>query len=193
LSFLRDINANAQATDQELVSQYKQGGDLRILAELYQRYMDLLYAVCLKYMKDPETARDAVMSIFEELITKLKKHEVTHFKGWLYTVARNYCLMQLRSEKHMPVSSGVEFMQLTDNLHLDSMFDKEENLNQLTKCIDLLSPDQKQTVQLFYMEEKSYKEIAGITNTDWNKIRSLVQNARRNLKICMEKNGFPEK
>jgi RNA polymerase sigma factor (sigma-70 family) len=189
LLFLKDIR-DSQKADQELVSQYKRDGDIRILGELYQRYMDLIYAVCLKYLKEPAGAQDAVMGIFEDLVNKLRKHEVTYFKGWLYTVAKNYCLMQLRSQKQMPVSYVPEFMQLTENPHLETVFEKELNLNQLTKCIDGLSPDQKQTVQLFYLEQKSYKEIAGITRMDWNKVRSLVQNGRRNLKICMDKNGI---
>jgi RNA polymerase sigma factor (sigma-70 family) len=175
-------------TDQELVRLYKQDGDIRVLAELYQRYMELLYAVCLKYLKEREAAKDAVMAIFEELIPKLLKHDVVHFSGWLYMVAKNYCLMQLRSQKQMHIVQDTEIMQLTENLHLNGVFDKEENLNQLSKCIDALSPDQKQTVQLFYLQEKCYKEIAVITDTDWNKVRSLIQNARRNLKNCMEKN-----
>ncbi len=189
LSFLKNIN-NSAATDQELVQLYKKEGDIRILAELYQRYMDLLYAVCLKYLKDPEKAKDAVMAIFEELISKLLKHEVDYFRGWLHMVAKNHCLMYLRSQKHMILVNDPDIMQLTENLHLNGVFEKEEYLNQLAKCIDSLSPDQNQTVQLFYLQEKCYKEIAGITNTDWNKVRSLIQNARRNLKICMEKNGL---
>ena len=94
MSFPRNI-ANAQATDQELVNQYKKDGDIRILGELYQRYMDLIYAVCLKYLKEPAEAQDAVMGIFEELVTKLRKHEVNYFKGLLYTVAKNHCLIKL--------------------------------------------------------------------------------------------------
>jgi RNA polymerase sigma factor (sigma-70 family) len=187
LSFLKNLK-NSTATDQELVRLYKQDGDIRVLAELYQRYMELLYAVCIKYLKEQEAAKDAVMAIFEELVPKLLKHEVVHFRGWLYMVAKNFCLMQLRSQKQMHIVQDTEIMQLTENLHLNGVFDKEENLNQLSKCIDALSPDQKQTVQLFYLQEKCYKEIAVITDTDWNKVRSLIQNARRNLINCMEKN-----
>jgi len=191
LPFLKNIKY-PEATDLELVQRYKQDGDIRILAELYQRYMDLLYAVCLKYLKDPESAKDAVMGIFEELVTKLLKHEVNNFKGWVYMVAKNFCLMQLRNKKQMPMGQLPEFMQMNENLHLNEVFEKEEHLNQLVKCMDTLSPDQKQTVQLFYIQEKSYKEIAGMTNTDWSKVRSLIQNARRNLKNCMEKNILPD-
>lgn len=188
---LKDLN-NSTATDQELVQLYKQDGDIRVLAALYQRYMDLIYAVCLKYLKDQEAAKDAVMAVFEELVSKLFKHEVVHFKGWLYMVAKNFCLMQLRSQKQMHMIQDQDIMQLTENLHPNGVLEKEEQLNQLTKCIDSLSPDQKLTVQLFYLQEKCYKEIAVITDSDWNKVRSLIQNARRNLKNCMEKNIIPD-
>ncbi len=187
MSFLNDLK-NSSATDLELVQLYKQDGDIRVLAELYQRYMDLIYAVCLKYLKEQEAAKDAVMAIFEELVPKLLKHEVVHFKGWLYMVAKNFCLMQLRSQKQMVMFHDQDIMQLTENLHLNGVFEKEEQLNQLQKCIDTLSTDQKLSVELFYLQDKCYKEIAVITDSDWNKVRSLIQNARRNLKICMEKN-----
>ena len=87
--------------------------------------------------------------------------------------------MQLRNQKQMPLVQYPEFMQMNENLHLNEVFEKEKHLNQLVKCMDTLSPDQKQSVQLFYMQEKSYKEIAGMTNTEWSKVRSLIQNARR--------------
>lgn len=188
MSFLKNMD-NQAATDQELVLLYKKDGDIRILAELYQRYMDLLYAVCLKYLKNPEEAKDAVMSIFEELVSKLARHEVSHFSGWVYMVAKNHCLMQLRAGKRLKLVNDPDIMQLAENPHLNGAFEKEAHLNQLTKCIDRLSPEQKQTVQLFYLQEKSYREIANITQSEWNTVRSLVQNARRNLKICMEKNS----
>jgi len=191
LPFLKDIKY-PEATDLELIQLYKQEGNIRVVAELYQRYMDLIYAVCLKYLKEPESAKDAVMEIFEELVTKLLKHDVSYFKGWIYMVARNFCLMQLRSQKQMPLVQMPEFMQTSENLHLNEVFEKEEHLSQLVKCMDTLSPDQKHTVQLFYIQEKSYKEIAGMTNTEWGKVRSLIQNARRNLKNCMEKNILPD-
>ncbi len=187
MSFLKSIHTSS-LPDIDLVTSYRQTGDISTLSELYQRYMEQIYAVCLKYLKDPETAKDAVMAIFEELIVKVKKHEINYFKSWVYMVAKNHCLMLLRSQKQMPLESNADFMQLADNLHPDGVFEKEENLNQLTKCIDALSSDQKQSIELFYLQEKSYKEIAGLTNSDWNKVRSLIQNARRNLKNCMESN-----
>ena len=90
LSFLKNISQTS-LTDKELLVQYKNSDDLAVLGDLYQRYMDLVYGVCLKYMKDSEKAKDCVMVIFEELVTKLKKHEVDNFKSWLYQLAKNHC------------------------------------------------------------------------------------------------------
>ncbi|NCU05999.1 MAG: sigma-70 family RNA polymerase sigma factor, partial [Chitinophagaceae bacterium] len=105
-------------SDTELVELYRGNGDLTILSSLYQRYMDLVYGICLKYLKDAETAKDAVINIYEELISKLKQHEVSNFKSWLYTLSRNHCLMQLRKEKgQQTVEMTESFMQNGEMMH----------------------------------------------------------------------------
>jgi RNA polymerase sigma factor (sigma-70 family) len=170
-----------------LIRVYKQSGNPVLLGELYQQYMDLVYGVCLKYLEDQEAAKDAVMAIFEELALKLHRHQVDNFKAWLYTVAKNHCLMQLRSAKRLKTHAlDPDRMQFTEDVHLDIVFEKEAHLNQLSDCMETLPPDQKKAVDLFYLQEKCYKEIAVETSLDWNKVRSLIQNGRRNLKICME-------
>lgn len=161
---------------------------MQVLAQLYQRYMDLVYGVCLKYLKETETSRDAVMEIFEELVVKLKKHEVDNFKGWLHTVTKNYCLMQLRTPRNLKTKElNTDLMQSGEMLHLeDGIMEKEATFNRLQHCLGTLSPEQKQSVELFYLQNKCYNEIADITGYDWNKVRSFIQNGRRNLKLCME-------
>ena len=85
--------------------QYKKSGDLNVLGELYKPYMPLVYGVALKYLKDEERSKDAVIQIFEELIDKVKTNEISYFKSWLYVVCRNHCLMILRKEqKHITIS-----------------------------------------------------------------------------------------
>jgi RNA polymerase sigma-70 factor (ECF subfamily) len=187
VSFLKNIH-NTSLTDKELVVHYKQSGDLAILGELYQRYMDLVYGVCLKYFKEPETAKDSVMQIFEELVLKLKKHEVDNFKGWLHQVAKNYCLMQLRTPKNLKtVEMKIELVQSEESVHLNGALEKEENFKKLEYCLGELTNEQRQAIKLFYLDGKCYNEIVEITGQEWNQVRSLIQNGRRNLKICMEK------
>ncbi len=176
------------ASDKELVDEYRAHGDLQVLGHLYQRYMELVYGVCLKYLADTDASKDAVMQIFEELVDKLRKHEVDNFKSWLHTVARNHCLMQLRSAKNRKkVAISPDLMQNEDELHLNGELEKESELKKLERCLQTLSAEQKQTVELFYLQQKCYNEIVEMTGLEWNKVRSLIQNGRRNLKICMDK------
>jgi RNA polymerase sigma factor (sigma-70 family) len=189
MAFLRKISDN-QLTDRELIALYKESGDMSLLGELYQRYMELVYGVCLKYFKEPETAKDAVIHIFEELVAKLKKHEVENFKGWLHQVAKNHCLMQLRTPKNLKtVEFRAEFVQNEENVHLNGVLEKEENLQKLEYCLSTLTSDQQEVIRLFYLQGKCYNEIVEITGRDWNYVRSCIQNGRRNLKICMENSG----
>ena len=187
MAFLKNISSTNQS-DTELVLLYRESGELKVLGELYQRYMELVYGVCLKYLKDPELAQDAVMQIFEELVIKLKKHEVDNFRGWLHQVSKNYCLMQLRTPKNLKtVALPPLLMQNEEDVHLNGVMEKEENFQKLEKCIASLPDEQRTMIKLFYLEGKCYNEIVEITGLEWNHVRSSIQNGRRNLKLCMEK------
>lgn len=192
MAFLKNI-PNNELPDKELVNLFRTSGNMEVLAVLFQRYMELLYGVCLKYLKQPEASKDAVMQIFEELVQKLPRHEVDNFKSWLYTLAKNYCLMQLRTPKNLKTTEfKPESMQLEEDVHLNGVMLKEENLQKMERCLQTLSNEQKVAVELFYLQNKCYKEIAEATGIEWNKVRSFIQNGRRNLKICMEKSEIPD-
>jgi RNA polymerase sigma factor (sigma-70 family) len=179
-------------SDEELVVLYKKSESLDIVGELYNRYTALVYGVCLKYLKDREESRDAVMQIFEKLMVSLKEHEINIFKPWLYVTARNHCLMQLRSKKGKNFEEISPFLMETGtNVHQEQGPEIESDLSKLEHCIDELGNEQKQCVKLFYIEQKCYKEITESTGFDLNKVKSHIQNGKRNLKICMERNGRP--
>jgi RNA polymerase sigma-70 factor (ECF subfamily) len=186
LAFLRNISP-ASDTDADLVARYQQTENLAVLGTLYSRYMDLIYGICLKYLKNSDDAQDAVMGIFEELVAKLKKHEVQHFKSWLYTVAKNHCLMKLRQDKKVPLTKiQEEFMQSEENGHLEEVLTREENFRQLESCLEQLTPDQRRVIEMFYLQRKCYNDISAETSIEWKAVRSFIQNGRRNLKICIE-------
>lgn len=195
-----DTRTLASEPDENLLATFKASGDLDQLAALYKRYMGLVYAVCLKYLKSQPASEDAVMDIFEQLVDKVKLHEITHFKPWLAAVARNHCLMQLRKKSSQPVRSfDQEFMYSGEELHPtgnDFLVDasvptaaeeKEFALTNMEKCLETLTQQQKASVELFYLQQKCYREVADITGYPIDKVRSYIQNGRRNLKICMEK------
>lgn len=189
MAILKSIQTSP-LSDTQLVAEYRQHQQQETLAQLFLRYNDLVYGTCIKYLGDQEAAKDAVMNIYHELLEKLKQHEVENFKSWLYVVTKNHCLMQLRKNKKLALTEfDSEIVQSEDFSHLESVFEKERQLDKLGSCMQKLNEEQRETVRLFYLENKCYNEIADITGFDWNKVRSLVQNGRRNLKICMETNG----
>jgi len=164
--------------------------------------MGLVFAICLKYFKSQPASEDAVMDIFEQLVEKAKHHDIEHFKPWLGTVARNHCLMQLRKKSAIDgaaLSLDEEFMQSGDIVHPNGSGlnashlggneaeEKEFTLTSMERCLDTLVAQQKTCVSLFYLEQKCYKEVAELTGFAIDKVRSYIQNGRRNLKICMEK------
>lgn len=176
--------------DNELVEHYKRSGDTALIGVLYNRYMTLVYGVCLKYLKDRDESKDAVMQIFEKLIVSLKEHQITHFKSWLYTTAKNHCLMTLRARKGRNFQEfSADIMENGVSVHPENEPEMESNLVKLEKCIEHLAAEQKHCVTLFYLQHKCYKEIGEITGFDDNKVKSYIQNGKRNLKLCIERNG----
>ena len=185
---VRHIGETGPDSDEELLRQFQSTGDQQRLAILYLRYTELVYGTAMKYLKEPEAAKDTVMNIYQELVAKLPHHKVEHFRGWLHTVAKNHCLMLLRKQKKtLTVELQPNIMQSEDFSHLDDVLDKEKELQKLEACIEALQKEQQQTIRLFYLDGKCYNEIMETTGFDWNKVRSLVQNGRRNLKNCMDK------
>lgn len=184
------IPVHNSLSDSELLDRYKHKEDEEALASLYLRYSDLLYGVCLKYLQEPEDAKDAVMNIYQELREKLLRHEVQQFKSWVYVLAKNHCLMLLRAaKKQVTVPLDTQVVQSGEFSHLESIIEKEDTFKKLEKCIEALPGEQEQAIRLFYYDSKCYNEIAESTGMEWNKIRSLIQNGRRNLKNCMDKNA----
>ena len=175
--------------DNELIELYRRSQDTSLVGVLYNRYMTLVYGVCLKYLKDRDESKDAVMQIFEKLMDSLKEHEIAHFKSWLYVTAKNHCLMAIRSKKGRNFEEfSADIMENGGLPHPEEEPEMESNLVKLEKCIEHLATEQKHCVKLFYLQHKCYKEIVQITGFDDNKVKSYIQNGKRNLKLCMEKN-----
>ena len=179
-----------EKSDKELLLQFQKSVNLDVLGELFSRYMHLVYGVSLKYFKDRDEAQDAVMNIFEKLVADLPKHEVQNFKSWLYVLTKNHCLMEIRSKKSSDrrlegLKIEQEFMESEYNMH---PIDREEEFisDALKECIEKLKSEQKQCIELFYYKKLCYQEVAEKLNMEEKKVKSYLQNGKRNLKICLE-------
>lgn len=190
---LNKINSRfASQPDEELLSRFRSSGETDAFGELYRRYAHLVLGVCLKYLKNTENAHDATMQIFEKLAVDLKITKVENFKSWLYTVAKNHCLMEIRKDasmhRHLDAIreySDQNFVEIWEDLHLNGV-DDQKRLEALHQALTQLNHEQRTCVQLIYLENKSYKEIADITGMDINHVKSHIQNGKRNLKMLLE-------
>ncbi len=171
--------------EKELILKYKDDADQAIIGELYTRFNRLVYGSCLKYLRDSGRAQDAVNDIFVQITKKLKTHNVEYFKSWLYTVTRNHCIEILRKDKrHRDKKTTSELMYTEAVFHPDDVEDVEI-VKILTECIKALPDNQQQCIKLFYYDKTSYENIAKTLDLNWNKVRSFIQNGRRNLKNCI--------
>ena len=185
MHIFKGISANS--TDQELIKKYKNTLDLDYVAELYNRYLHLIFSVSLKYLKVREDAEDISIKIFEVLQEKLPEQEIGNFGGWLQTVTKNQCLMHLRtvSRKQLKEDEYANFMESENTVHHNNEVDIEADLRKLEECIKALVKEQKRCIELFYKQEKCYKEVANLTGYHLKKVKSYLQNGKRNLEICM--------
>jgi RNA polymerase sigma-70 factor (ECF subfamily) len=178
-------------SDKELIAEYKKTADKIFVGILYKRYSHLVFGLCMKYLKDEDEAHDAVTNIFTKLFDDLQKHSIEYFKSWLYTFSKNYCLMQLRSAQSK-LRKGLEyeydvkmFVEKSEEMHQNAN-KREEEYIALEKAMAGLNEEQRICVELFYMKDKSYNEIAEITGYSLNSVKSYIQNGKRNLKIKLE-------
>ena len=193
-------NKKVNKSDEELLAEFKSEGDLEVLGVLYSRYVHLIYGVCLKYLKDREEAKDGVIQIFEKLIIEIPKHNIEKFHSWLHVVTKNYCLMQLRSDKLEKekfsewINDPTVFMENVTDLHpLDEDEYSKSIERDLEDCIERLKEEQRLCIRLFYFENRCYNEISGNLGLDEKKVKSHLQNGKRNLKICLEEKNVRKK
>ena len=176
-------------SDETLIQRYRETEDPTFVGELFERYSDMVFLVCMKYLKNEAESEDAAMQIFEKLLTDLSKYDVRAFKYWLHTVIKNHCLAYLDKQKRHRQKADVyqELVQADmengQEMYLDSDVNgKEIQLQHLEQAITLLGDEQRKCVELFYLHKNSYQEVSEKTGYTLKQVKSYIQNGKRNLK-----------
>lgn len=181
-------NAPSDWSDDELLARYRFDGNPEQLAALYMRYTERVYGVALRYLGNRADAEDAVMQLFEELLSKVRRHEIRCFRTWLHTVVRNHCLMQLRQAGKMPPAELPH--DLGDRDDLLELLCRDEERGQLSAalsaCLERLPEPQRRSIRLFFFDDRSYADIAAATSWQLKSVKSYIQNGKRNLRRCLE-------
>jgi RNA polymerase sigma-70 factor (ECF subfamily) len=178
-------------SDATLLDLYKKDKDTKWIGYLFERYTLLVFGVCMKYLKQVNDAKDATQQVFEKAFVEVNKYEVTYFKSWMYSIARNHCLMQLRGKGLQTVFMETLPEELGENFNTQESFDAKENLHEqqienLGDAIAHLNQEQQLCIDLFYLQKLSYKEIEEKTGYSFQQLKSHIQNGKRNLRIYLE-------
>lgn len=176
----------AHISDQQLLENFHRDKDNQWLGILLQRYTILLFGVGMKYLNNADDARDLVQVVFLKAITELQKYKVDNFKPWIYQVAKTTCLMKLRKKNGRTTELKEEQTIFVGTDYFESL-EMEQKMQLMDESIHDLNEEQKQCVTLFYLEKKSYSEIAEATGYPITKVKSSLQNGRRNLRIAINK------
>ncbi|MBK8805206.1 MAG: sigma-70 family RNA polymerase sigma factor [Bacteroidales bacterium] len=174
-------------SDIELVSLFQKTGDNALVAQLFKRYSRFTISVCMKYLKDKDMSYDAAMFVFEKILLEMKKYEIKNFKSWLHVVTKNHCLKLLQSKNYKNEIKIENDMEIYADLDHDNTNLQIETDNHIYGAIEKLKPEQKICIELFFIEEKTYKEIQELTGMEYNDVKSNIQNGKRNLKLMLEK------
>lgn len=176
----------SQLTDEQLIEQIKSSGDRDGFRFIYERYSHVILGWCMRYLKQQAASEDATMDIMEQLIKNIDRYNISNFKNWLFLLTRNHCFQKLRGkttvlmEDLSQIDDG--FMESDGEEHL-----KTERIEEaLHEEIENLNQEQKECIVLFYLKKKSYKEIVDLTGYEMSKVKSHIQNGKRNLRLSLE-------
>lgn len=185
-----------QLSDNALITGYQETGQQVYISLLYRRYEHLVYGSCLKYLKNSHDIEDMVGEVFEKVMLKLRTTNVKSFADWVFIITRNACLSKLRKKKIEYSSSdnwdeierkSDEFMENEGLARLMNSEPSNRRISLVKDALAELSEEQRHCVQLFFFDSQSYREIEATTGYPLKKVKSLLQNGKRNLRIILSK------
>jgi RNA polymerase sigma-70 factor (ECF subfamily) len=170
-------------SDQQLVEQAK-CGNRDALAEIYARHKDGVYNYCLRFIKDKDSAKDAVHETFLRMYSGLEGiRNGMVLRVWLLSIARNFALNSLRKNR---VTDPLEDEPVSeDDSPFEAVLQKEQSQT-VKSLIDSLQPSLREVIVLREYEELSYREIAMVTGLSEENVKVRIYRARKAIAAGMK-------
>lgn len=175
-----------ERTDEYLLQMYRKTGASIYFEELYDRYIPLVYGVCLKYLENIEQAQNATIRIFEDLLLKIQSLDIVSFGSWLNSVTKKHCIDVLKSQK---TESLVDLDESVEQINISlTEYEANENYESAVEhCKTELEEKERTILESFCFENMSYADISKSLNMDVKDVKSQVINIQRNFKSCIQK------
>jgi RNA polymerase sigma-70 factor (ECF subfamily) len=165
--------------DAEVCRFLEEGRSDRAFECLVARYRTKVYRLALSYVRSPADAEDLAQEAFVRLWRALPHYDGrASFSTWLYVIARNACLSELRRRGVRPTTALDDVAEpaaaAPEGTGADARMDCEA-------LVETLPEPQRQVVRLFYLEDRSYEQVAEMLGMPLNTVRSHLHRARRRL------------
>lgn len=172
-------------TDEELIDQYLKG-DEKSLESLIERYIRPIYNFAYRYVGNVPDAEDITQKVFIKLWRNAKKFDrKRNFKTWIFSIAKNASIDQLKKKKEVPFSdfdsdsgSNVIIDTVADLTPLPSeLYEKTDNVRKIQQLLEKLSPKYRLVLFLRYNDHFTFREIAESLNEPLHTIKSRHRRA----------------
>ena len=183
---LSDMNDKFKYSDEKLILRFQEG-DINAYNELVKRYKDRLLNFVLRYFNNVEQAEDVVQDTLIKLYTHASYYKnVAKFSTWIFTIAKNNALTELRKNKRKKTNSlWTDDGQVIDinskEESLDTKVQNEIAIDQLNKFLDEIPENFRMAVVLRDFQELSYEEISKILEIPIGTIKSRINRGRIQL------------
>jgi len=166
------------SSEQELIEELQRGNQ-RAFAAVYQEFGEGVFAYCLKILADRQLAEDVV----QETFLKVQQHAQSvqrneSFRSWIFRIARNEALMQLRKRRLDGQLNGASvWNEETPHEQLVAL----EHAEIVNRLLDSLKREYREVLVLLVYEQMSYAEIAAITGATESSVKSRIFRARKEM------------
>jgi RNA polymerase sigma-70 factor (ECF subfamily) len=177
-------------SDEELVRRYAELREPEPLYHLFDRYGHIVYGMCLKY-SDASTAQRKTEEIFTQLTEVFFNGHISHFKPWLYNYVHEYLTPASKDVKNKNGKDPKP--EFTDEVDFTPVYASMPDLfeDAISTAMGKLSKDEKKCIELFYMNDKTYDEIAQETGYKIPQVRQILHSGYETLKSDLKPSFLP--
>jgi RNA polymerase sigma-70 factor (ECF subfamily) len=164
-------------------------GNIQAFSFLVEKYQRMIYTLALKLMKKPEEAEELAQDTFVKAYQKIDSYEgKSKFSTWLYTIAYNSCISELRKRRIEFKSLDDRQVTAEDEQKMNDYYretKKEDQEKYLNMALEKLPEDDQVLVTLYYYENQSMDEISSITGLTVSNIKVKIHRARKRMQLLL--------
>lgn len=175
--------------DEQYVIKQVLAGNKQAYADIINTYKNPLYATILRMTKDPELAQDLAQEVFIKIYEQLGQYKDGSFKSWLYRVAINHTIDELRKKQYKVKNEELEDAHLIEIEHPEFIYLKKERARLLEELLNELPEQERMIFLLRYNNELSYEEISQLLQISITDVRNRLHRSKKKMRAQVRKRG----